>query len=156
MKNGLAGVRIGAALPEDAREIAALHACLFAEPWHADGIARLIEHPAAMTTLVRGDGADALAGFLIAQAAADEVEILSVGVAPAWQRRGIARLLIRDLMTRTSERGARYLHVEVAADNHAAIALYAALGFEPGGRRKAYYVRRNAPPVDALRLVKPL
>ncbi|HXF55386.1 MAG TPA: ribosomal protein S18-alanine N-acetyltransferase [Hyphomicrobiaceae bacterium] len=156
MNSGLTGVRIDAALPENAGEIAALHARLFAEPWNAQSIVRLIEHPAAMTTLARGEVAGALVGFLMAQAAADEVEILSIGVAPEWQRRGIARRLIEDLMTRTAERGARYLHVEVAADNDAAIALYVALGFQPNGRRNGYYVRGNAPPADALLLVKPL
>ncbi len=47
--------------------------------------------------------------------------------------------------------GAQTLWLEVAEDNAAARALYAAAGFEEAGRRRRYYPRANGP-VDALTL----
>ena len=48
--------------------------------------------------------------------------------------------------------GAQSLWLEVAQDNAAALALYAAVGFEVIGRRPAYY-RRAKGAVDALTLL---
>ena len=44
----------------------------------------------------------------------------------------------------------------MAADNAAAIALYRSAGFEPVGRRAAYYARPDGPAVDALVLRRTL
>ena len=44
------------------------------------------------------------------------------------------------------------LFLEVAADNEAAKALYAKLGFKEIGRRKGYYQRTAGPPQDAINL----
>jgi ribosomal-protein-alanine N-acetyltransferase len=49
-----------------------------------------------------------------------------------------------------ARRGARRIYLEVAEDNAAARALYAAEGFEPIGRRRGYYARREGPAVDAI------
>ena len=47
--------------------------------------------------------------------------------------------------------GAEEVFLEVAEDNPAAIRLYEAVGYEPVGRRKAYYERRGGA-VDAILL----
>jgi [ribosomal protein S18]-alanine N-acetyltransferase len=48
------------------------------------------------------------------------------------------------------------LHLEVAADNNAAGALYTKAGFMPVGRRAGYYQRKGAQPVDAITLARDL
>jgi ribosomal-protein-alanine N-acetyltransferase len=144
------------AAPERAHEIADLHGRLFDPPWDAESVAQLIEHPAAAAFVAQMRGPKALAGFLIAQIAADEAEILSIGVAPEWQRRGIARHMVEGLVRAAQRAQVKRLFLEVAVTNTAANRLYRGLGFEPVGRRAGYYQRPGADPVDAVVLALPL
>ncbi|MGQ0457359.1 MAG: ribosomal protein S18-alanine N-acetyltransferase [Hyphomicrobium sp.] len=136
--------------PERAAEIAALHARLFNPSWDRTAIKTLLEHPAS-TSLVAVSGSPKLAvGFIIGQLAADQAEIISVAVAPEWQRVGLGRMLVEGL-ARASRRGdAERLFLEVAEDNVSALALYRSLSFKEVARRKGYYQRSSAPPVDGL------
>ena len=156
MTRGLHSFRIVAASRQDAAEVAAAHARLFDEPWNQHEIDRLLDGPAALAILARSIQTNAVAGFVIAHAAADEADILSIGVTPEWQRCGVARRLVLDLSTVAAAKGAKHLYVDVAADNAPAIALYAGLGFLGRGRRKGYYVRRPGPASDALLLARAL
>lgn len=140
------------AAPERAEEIAALHAKLFDPPWDAAAIKGLLEHPAATSLIAVAGSPKAIIGFVIGQLAADEAEILSIGVAPNWQRAGVAAGLLEGL-ARAARRGdAKRIFLDVAEDNEAARALYQKLGFAEVGRRKRYYQRAGAEPVDALTL----
>lgn len=138
------------ASPELAGDISKLHGRLFDPPWDAESIAQLIEHPAAAAFVAQVREPKTLVGFVIGQIAADEAEILSVGVAPEWQRRGIARHMIEGLVRAAERADVRRLYLEVAADNAAALRLYKGLGFAAAGRRKAYYRRPGGQPVDAI------
>jgi ribosomal-protein-alanine N-acetyltransferase len=91
-------------------------------------------------------------GFVLGQLAADEAEILTLGVGKDSQRHGIGRRLVEALARAAKKAEARRLHLEVAADNIPALVLYKKLGFQEAGRRKAYYQRAGAPAEDALRL----
>lgn len=138
------------AAPERAAELAVLHGRLFQPGWDEAAITSLLEHPASTSlTAIAGDPKVAV-GFIIGQLAADEAEIISIGVAPDWQRAGLGRMLVEGL-ARAAKRGeAKRLFLEVAADNAAAIALYTKLMFVEVGRRKGYYERSSGSAVDAL------
>ncbi|MCP4779552.1 MAG: ribosomal protein S18-alanine N-acetyltransferase [Hyphomicrobium sp.] len=133
-------------------EIAALHAKLFNPSWDRKSIDELIEHPAAAALVAQMREPKAMAGFIIGQLAADEAEILSIGVAPEWQRRGLARTMIEGLARAATRAEAKRIYLEVAEDNAAAIALYENLGFAEVGRRKDYYHMPGVQPVDAVLL----
>ena len=140
------------AAPERAEEIAALHAKLFDPPWDTNAIRGLLEHPAATSLIAVAGSPKSVIGFVIGQLAADEAEILSIGVSPNWQRAGVAGGLIEGL-SRAARRGdAKRIFLEVAVDNDAALALDRKLGFVELGRRKRYYERAGSEPVDALTL----
>lgn len=138
------------ASPERVDDIVALHAQLFDPPWDRDSIAFLIEHPAAAAFIAQVREPRAVAGFVIGQIAADEAEILSIGVAPEWQRRGVARQMIEGLVRAARRAEVKRLFLEVSADNRPALKLYSGLGFEQVGQRKGYYRRPSGQPVDAL------
>jgi ribosomal-protein-alanine N-acetyltransferase len=138
--------------PERTGEITALHARLFDPPWSALSIAATLEHPGSTALVALLGQPRELGGFVLGQLAADEAELLSIGVAPEWQCRGLGRQLVQALARAVKRAEAKRLFLEVAADNDAAFALYRGLGFVEVGRRKGYYQRRSGPPVDALNL----
>jgi ribosomal-protein-alanine N-acetyltransferase len=138
------------ASPERVADIAALHARLFDPPWDEESVARLTEHPAAAAFVAQLRDPKVMVGFVIAQIAADEAEILSIGVAPEWQRRGIARHMVEGLIRAARRAEVKRLFLEVAADNIAALRLYKGLGFAAAGRRRAYYRRPGGQPIDAM------
>lgn len=139
-----------------AGDIALLHARLFDPPWDEAAVRRLIDHPAGTAFVATLGQPQDVVGFIIGQIAADEAEILSIGVIGERQRRGIGRLLVEGLMRAVQRAEVRRVFLEVAADNAAALALYQRLGFETTGRRKGYYARPGQPAVDAVTMSRSL
>ncbi len=86
-------------------------------------------------------------GFLAACAVLDEWEIENIAVRGAARRRGLASLLLRELLQRAQTQGAKHIFLEVRESNRAAMAFYAQWAFVEAGRRPAYY---RDPPEDAL------
>lgn len=143
-----AGRTVLAAGVGDAEEIAGLHARCFDEAWSAESFLALMCTPGTFAYVAR-DG-DAVAGFILCRAAADECEVIVIGVVPGMRRRGVGRSLLESALARARGLGAARMFLEVAADNGAARALYEARGFGEAGRRRGYYARRGAPAVDAV------
>jgi ribosomal-protein-alanine N-acetyltransferase len=81
-----------------------------------------------------------------------EADVQTVAVAAEEQGRGTGRLLLSALIDRARDRGAGAVHLEVRADNVAAIGLYEAAGFIPDGRRRDYYGRGQDALLMSLRL----
>ncbi|MBT1170263.1 ribosomal protein S18-alanine N-acetyltransferase [Bifidobacterium sp. SO4] len=69
----------------------------------------------------------------------EDAEIMDVGVGRDYQRQGIARTLMSELIARATAQGARRMLLEVSVVNEPAIALYHGFGFERIGLRKRYY-----------------
>ena len=147
-------VRPRRAGPERAGEIAALHRSLFDPSWDAVAVARLLSQPASLALVVEADGA--IAGFVLAQIAADQADILSLGVAASWQRAGLGSRLVTELGCALKASGVRKLYLEVASDNTAAFACYQTLGFTQVGVRRRYYTRTPNAFADAVVLVRDL
>ncbi len=138
--------------PEHAAEIATCHASLFAEPWDTASFEKLLENPGSTAFVARHGNPQQTLGFVVGVLAADEAEILSIGVTKPYQRNGVARRLIDALARAARNAEAKRLFLDVADDNIPALVLYSRLGFKEAGRRKAYYQRPNGPAVDALTL----
>lgn len=117
--------------------LAALHAACFPDAWDATAITALLGTPGSFA-FAHPDG------FVLARVAGDEAEILTLAVAPSARGRGLGRALLQAVIRSTAEQGAASLFLEVGADNPAALALYAGLGFSKVGMRKAYYNGRDA------------
>jgi ribosomal-protein-alanine N-acetyltransferase len=124
---------------ERAQEIAALHRLLL-EPAGTSAAARLLARRGRWRSS-RRRAVGRAAGFVLAQVAADEAEILSVGVAKSCQRADLGSRLVAELVCRLRSLCVRELFLEVATDNAAALACYRKLGFTAVGVRKSYYTR---------------
>lgn len=137
-------------------EAEALHAACFPaawdRPWSRLGFAEAMAMPGTFGLMARSGDGEAPLGLIVVRVAADEAEILTIGVAPTNRRHGIGAALIGAARDEARSRGAARLHLEVAEDNFAARKLYADLGFEPVGRRAGYYARGTLGSVAALLL----
>jgi ribosomal-protein-alanine N-acetyltransferase len=133
----MAETALRALRPEDLDALAALHARCFPEaPWTRGALALLLAQPGTVAFLAERDRR--LLGFLLLRRAADEAEILSLGVDPADRRQGLARRLLAAGEAWLGGRMAQ-VFLEVAAGNAPALALYRRLGFRAVGRREKYY-----------------
>lgn len=134
--------------------IATLHGGCFAsemEPsWDEKAVAELLSMPGAFAHVASRQ--EDPAGFVLARVAADEAEIISIGVLPDIRRRGVAKALLKDAINTAAQGGAARMFLEVAEDNTAALAFYQGEGFSACGRRAGYY-KRSQGTVDAQILV---
>jgi ribosomal-protein-alanine N-acetyltransferase len=129
--------------PFDLEIVAALHAASFEEAWSVQAIGELLARPGAfgIRACLRGPHGPRPAGFLLGRTAAEDCEILSIGIDPQLRRQGLAKLLMDGASAHAAAVGARRMFLEVAEDNWGARRLYASLGFAPVGRRRNYYRR---------------
>lgn len=133
-----------ASLP-DAATMAWVHAAAYQmdRPWSLREFTALVESP---FVLALGDAR----AFILTRIIADEAEILTIATHPDHRRHGLACALLDQFHAAARERGAARAFLEVAADNHAARALYEAAGYRQIGQRRAYYLRDTGPAADAL------
>lgn len=122
--------------------------------WHLPAVARLereIFGPEAWsegllwTELAAGHdyravfAADRVVGYAGVALTGPEAWINNIAVDPAMRRRGIATMLMDDVVARARATGAKAVFLEVAVDNEAAQRLYDRYGFYGIGVRKNYY-----------------
>jgi ribosomal-protein-alanine N-acetyltransferase len=128
----------------DLEEVLALEAQLFGDEAWTPGqfwseLARVPE--TRWYAVARRPDDPRIIGYAGVFVAGPEADVQTVAVAPAAQGRGVGGQLVRALADEALRRGAALLHLEVRADNAAALALYGALGFVVDGRRRDYYGR---------------
>lgn len=119
--------------------LADLHDRAFDRPWTAEEFESLLKSPGVFAVLGEADDPAQARGFILCRAIAGEAEILTIAVDPAARRRGWGAALVEMAAGIAVEAGSEAMFLEVATDNAAAIALYAATGFARVGLRKGYY-----------------
>ncbi len=135
------GLLLRPATAADAGTIAALEAAAFpcGKPTGSPATWGAHLSRPATSGLVLVDPRGDMAGFCIWQQAAEEVELLSIAVAPGWRRKGLGGFLLDAMTAICRSRGCRFVFLEVAENNKAARNLYLTRGFAETGRRRAYY-----------------
>lgn len=138
------GLVLRRARPLESGVVAALQqACFPDDPWDEASVASLVCGPGGFAVLALRDRVPV--GFVMARVAAEDSEILAIGVLPAGRRRGVGRRLVDAALAGSRDLGATALFLEVAEDNEAARTLYKAAGFFSVGRRPGYYKRKDGP-----------
>ena len=69
----------------------------------------------------------------------DEAELLNIAVAAGLQRKGLGRLMLREILNAAGQKTTRRVFLEVRSSNIAAINLYRSVGFAEIGVRRGYY-----------------
>ena len=123
----------------------------FGEAWTIAQCAGLLPLSGVWLSLARQG--EAVVGFALARAVADEAELLLLAVRPSVQGRGIGKFLLDRFEADAHARGAARLHLEVREGNHA-LSLYERAGFGLVGRRRNYYSGHGGVAYDALTLAK--
>lgn len=91
-----------------------------------------------------------LLGYHIAMAGLDEMHLLNITVAPAWQGQGLARLMLDRLVALCRRERLQQLWLEVRESNDRARQVYRRYGFAEVGRRRGYYPTPVGPREDAI------
>lgn len=124
------------------------------EAWTRSQVESSLAMPHTYALLADATGAplgngERAAGFILARRAPGEEELLLVAVRPEMRGRGIGRALIERFFAAARSNGADRVFLEMR-DNNPAASLYAACGFEPIGRRTAYYRTVDGDTLDAI------
>lgn len=141
----------------DVPRCAELETLLFAEenPWSVEDLRGAMNHPhtlyiAVVDSLEHGRILGYAGLAMLGPAHDSEFEIHTIGVDPEFQRRGVARLMMDNMMF-VADRAAGPVFLEVRTTNEPAIRLYESYGFERQGVRKNYYQPSGA---DAYVMVR--
>ncbi|MCX4242378.1 ribosomal protein S18-alanine N-acetyltransferase [Paraliomyxa miuraensis] len=129
----------------DLPALAALDAACFGNPWSLEDYRQELTRSFARLHVVEVAGV--LVGMSCSWVVGDEAHLLRIATSCGERRRGRGRALLRGVLDHATAAGCQQVLLEVASSNEAALALYAAFGFVPIGRRNGYYAH---PPDDAI------
>ncbi len=151
-------VRLRRAARSDLNALVALEREIFAGALFAGHLIsrasfrHLLDSPTAAFIIAEAGAQPAGYVLVLYRANSAAARIYSIGVAPRFRRRGVARGLVTAAEKDALRRGRTAMRLEVRADEHGTIGLYEASGYHSVGRAPGYYGGR----VDALRLEKAL
>jgi [ribosomal protein S18]-alanine N-acetyltransferase len=115
--------------------------CFDQEAFTKRQIAYLLTDYNTIAFVAKADGD--IAGFIIAQVEVEENtefgHIITINVAQTYRRKGIAKKLLHEIEALLKQKGINECRLEVREDNHPAIKLYHALGYQTIGKLERYY-----------------
>ncbi len=97
------------------------------------------EAPGAVTVLAEAHGQ--LAGFCVAQLEQRTGYVVTLDVAPAFRRRGLARRLMAEVESKLHSAGAVRMELHVFTGNAGAIRFYESIGYAQAGVAKDFYAQ---------------
>lgn len=139
----------------DLSQIAQLEKQLFAiGSWTDDVLQEFFSQRHTHFFVMRLD--NKIMGYCITQVMFDTAEILRIGVSRAYQRQGLAKQILMEVMVFLKKMEVDKLLLEVRNDNLSAIGLYQGFDFKQIHVRKNYYDNKDGTFTDALILQKAL
>jgi ribosomal-protein-alanine N-acetyltransferase len=97
------------------------------------------EAPGAVTVLAEAD--EQLAGFCLAQLEERTGYVVTLDVAPAYRRRGLARRLMAEVESKLHSAGAAQMDLHVFTSNEEAVRFYESIGYARVGVAKNFYAQ---------------
>jgi tRNA threonylcarbamoyladenosine biosynthesis protein TsaB len=118
------------------QEVVQVEQLAYAHPWTLGNFKDALKAGYVAQKLVMGER---VVGYYVAMPVLDEVHLLNITVAPAFQGQGWARCLMQALDVCSRGQGAKCMWLEVRESNVRAMKIYKAHGFVQVGLRKDYY-----------------
>ena len=125
---------------ELAQKIAPIEADLFGKgSWNESMISQELQAPMRAYYAQIDENTNTLCGYAGYWFDGDDAQIMTIGVAKQYQRKGMASKLLSTMIKTAKQIGAKRMLLEVRVDNVPALALYERFGFVKMGLRKRYY-----------------
>lgn len=131
-------VRYRPVQPDDIAALSLLLPAVLAGDWSEAALQQLLAGSHSLRVLQRVTEPE-LVGFAEFLSVVDECQLYNIAVLPKWQRRGLGRVLLQQVLGEAQAAGLQQCVLEVRESNTAARALYESAGFRVSGRRKDYY-----------------
>jgi ribosomal-protein-alanine N-acetyltransferase len=119
----------------DLPQVIAIERRAFPTPWSLAMFVLELSKPLSVCLAAIEDAS--IVGYLVCSRYADVWHLMNIAVDPSFQRRGYARMLLDEMLSRAGPDEPYTL--EVRTSNLAAISLYERFGFRPAGTRPRYY-----------------
>ena len=130
--------RIVAMKRRHVKEVVVIEREIFPQPWSPTlYLSELVLADTRRYFVAQYGGA--VVGYAGCMVMVGEGHITTIGVAPAWQGKGLGRRLFYELVAGAIDLGAHSIGLEVRVTNTSAQELYRSFGFAPVGIRKNYY-----------------
>ncbi|CAN5121973.1 ribosomal protein S18-alanine N-acetyltransferase [soil metagenome] len=119
----------------------------YPQPWSERNFLDSLQagYQAQLLTAGRPENPELL-GYFVAMKGVDEVHLLNITVAPAWQHQGWSLVMLDALGVWSRGQGAQWLWLEVRVSNARARSVYERHGFRHVGTRRNYYPASAANP----------
>jgi ribosomal-protein-alanine N-acetyltransferase len=123
--------------PQDVPDVARIERVSFSMPWSENSFYSEVygRYSIARVAVIK----DRLVGYIIARLIFDEGHLLDLAVHSELRRRGIARMLLEDVIRGLKINSCRAFYLEVRASNINARQFYEKVDFTVIGTRKNYY-----------------
>ncbi len=121
----------------DLPAVLAVEVCAYSHPWSQGNFIDSLA--AGYAAEVLASPATGVVGYFVAMPGVDELHLLNITVAPAWQRQGHGNALLDAVQAHARAQHLALLWLEVRQSNGRAQALYRRRGFAEVGLRKGYY-----------------
>ena len=139
---------------KDIFDVCAIEEVSFSSPWHfMTFLGEIQNESVSFPFVVVHRVEERIAGYVIYWRIEEEVQISNIAIHPDFRRKGLAEVVLREILRMVEREGAGFVSLEVRPSNKAACSLYAKLGFHVIGLRKKYY---HNPAEDALLMGKNL
>ncbi|MDT8999647.1 ribosomal protein S18-alanine N-acetyltransferase [Paucibacter sp. APW11] len=135
-------------MPSDVDAVLAIELQAYEFPWTRGNFIDSIAG-GQITMQLRAAGGELL-GYFLAMKGYEELHLLNITVAPAWQGRGLARQMLDELSRIALQLGCAQIWLEVRQSNARARELYRRYGFAEVGLRRAYYPAAEGQREDAV------
>lgn len=128
-------------------EVMVIEQAAYAHPWTRGNFSDSLRSGYQAQLLVAGD---TVLGYFVAMKGVDEVHLLNITVAPAWQGQGWGRVMLDALAVWSRGQGAQWLWLEVRVSNTRALRIYEQHGYRRVGDRRGYYPAGHGQREDAV------